>query len=740
MNKIVSFLLLLTYGTALAAGVDTKFNSSDRIQFGVASATSSKSIVFNTNDGSNNVTVLVDDSRNVSINTNGTTALKSDAVTIGSGIAGNKSLKFDVGSGGSNPGFRYDLASDKLLFRTVGAPEKSIGSGSGSGGGVNLLQDSNADFETYSTVFANWTGSTPATITQATTGANLLIGSSSAVFNATTTGQTFTSDAVNLATSPIGRLAGTTGGAFCSYKTTANDYKIQVIAGGSTIISEAPIPASSGISQANVPTFTFPASGTVQLRISSQSNAADIAIDNCHLGTGGLFELSESKLAVDIRIPAAGGCSWTHTNSGSPSDFDPNASCVAPLVTASNVGTWSTVDADLPQFTATNLPAGTYSFIIVGLVSNDGAAGNVLELGVNDGTSQLAYNRSLTHGPTSGDYQSLTVTGSVTYTTAQNSRTFKLQGTYNNGTNITLYNEGSETRMLMYYSPTSSGQAQRIDTVAQSWSGYYNGCQFSRNSTTFGPVLNGAACVLNTLPGATNLGSVTPEIIGPDTAAGITFTPNSNGKYEVCSNSNIFSGSSAFTMSLALTTDGGATFLDTGNFSSPGSNFASSIKLCAHVVASSTSPVTVSTYGRSTIAATLQIDGGVGSVYDQSWTIKKMDQQEPAPLVANGVVTGSSSVERLERARISGNPSCAIISASGGITASAVAGSGCQVTFSPPFAAGEASCTCSVPSGNAEACRIVGGDGLSTMEILTFATATGTPVGSGFHLICMGAR
>jgi len=184
--KFLTLLLLISLNV-----FGQSVNPNNSLTIGKPSSTSDKGIIFDTNDGANNVKLQVDDTRKlkfsgnnmqigdgssannkelifdpssgVSLKWNGSdnyVELRSENVRIGNDL--NNDITLEFGKGGTNPAIKYDSVKGKLAFSNDGTLFKDIGSGSGAGdGGINLLL--NNSFEDG--ISTNWSN-TGGTFTQ----------------------------------------------------------------------------------------------------------------------------------------------------------------------------------------------------------------------------------------------------------------------------------------------------------------------------------------------------------------------------------------------------------------------------------------------------------------------------------------------------------------------------------------------------------------------------------------------
>lgn len=505
---------------------------------------------------------------------------------------------------------------------------------------------------------AGWTASSSPTFTLASFGSNLLMGKRSGVFNSSASGQTLDSPGVVVNSSLASGIVPKPWGFSCLLKTSASDYKLQAW-DGTNVLAERVVPILSSAQRIGV-VAPVVAGTTVKVRLRSQSDAADMPFDDCRIETEPTFEVAQSKLAVSSYFAATANCHWTHSTSGSPTAFSADSDCPGPTIAGSTVGTWSTADTNLPQWSVTNLPAGYYPFAVAAAITQDGAVGNAMELCLYDDTTQIACQRSIT-SVGGGETQTVVVQGMVVYTDAQASKTYHLRGTYSNGTIIELQNEGTSTTFLMHHYPLGPDVAKRFDTVAQSWSGYHGGdCYLPRTGNTFGDTDPDATCTFTTLS-STNIGSVTSALSGGDKIGGIVFTPNSAGKYRVKATVQTHTGNPAGTQLNQRLYDG-TTVLAQNRITSPDINYDVVSVLEGDIVVSSVAAVTIKLQTSTDNVAYLnEVAGDGGSTPAISWSIVKLDQQQPAPVLLGSVGSASLATEYLQRLRVTnaGTPTIA---------------------------------------------------------------------------------
>lgn len=693
----------------------------DKLIVGKQGSTAQKGYEINANAGANNPKI---EASNASPNLK----LRSNPVTVGVGTATNHDVIIDKGAGASNPRLRWNESAAKLQFSNDGSNFKSIGSGAGGGSGISLIADNNADFEVFSTGFTNWTASNPSTVTQATSGTNLLIGASSAVFNSTAASQTFTSDSIDVATSPIARLAGSNGQAACWFKGSSTDYKIQVW-NGTIVLAERTIPALTAPQEIGV-TFPIPSSGTIAVRIISGSDAGDLAIDNCFLGSGAQFDLSQAELFGFLKYGT--DCSWSRT-AATYGDFTSDGSCT--IQTSGNVQSV----AGLPHFSA-SLPEGRYEIALSSPLYTNGANTTVSCRLIGSTLGVLNANGSFFPN-TSGIGAGISIVSAFDVSSFTAAESFKVQCLAGAGAidfGGSLVDGGSLTVSIKRF-PSGSQRAQRFDTV-----NIFAALKYPANaervvSTTSGTLvnLNGSdAAVGRVLEGVAqapdtandlaikvplDAGNYLISYTGPFEAAG----PNQT----IC-NFQLFDGTDAI-----------------GSARINSADVATSRGSTAHLIGSKryNSPQTVTftvrgvrTSGSGTCAA--QVSTVAASGLASQFLVQRLDQPIPAPLIVGGVVSSSQGVERVERAQIDGGGNSVLRQSGSWIGSLTSGGTGIDNIV---FAAGHFSqiptCMCSgLDMSDGQVCGIVP-NSTTGIQVRTY-TGGGTLQNFNYSLICMGPR
>lgn len=376
-------------------------------------------------------------------------SIGTDKLTVGKPSAADRKIIFN--KGGNNPAIKWNNSSGKLEYSNDGSTFKAIGSGGG-GSGVNLLEN----FDLESGIDVNFTALSLTSTLR--TGANALFGTRSVRLNSSAASQTYTSDQYTV---PLG-LKGRPCIAGIHYTTSesTNKYKLEVIDGSSNILASVELDASSTVKPDYVG-FTCPDSGTIAWRINSTGDAADLDLDNVHLGS----EMRDASLSQATVVGTAiweptTNCTWG-TSSVIPTfgNFGVDSDCPTPTVT----GELTAPATKIPAVTLPVLKPGKYVVLVNGLMVLN--SGNTGRLRVSDGTNALngqGYLWNATEQNTVNEFTAIRE-----YTTPQSNVTFQLQGAIGGGGSISIPNDGNHSRLTItvFRYPTSSETGLRVDQL-----------------------------------------------------------------------------------------------------------------------------------------------------------------------------------------------------------------------------------------------------------------------------------
>lgn len=334
----------------------------------------------------------------------------------------------------------------------------AVAGGSGGASGISLLNSTNPTFEDGVT---SWTAS-GGSFTIATSGSDLLFDAKSGVFNASATAQTLSNSLVAI---PNG-LKNNPGVGSCWFKTAATDYKLQVY-DGTTVLAETVIPALTNPAQVYAP-FTFPSSGSISLRIASQSNAADLVIDNCFLGQSSTVEVSQAVLfgtAIDNA-----SCQYSNSTAGSWQDMT-QATGTCGVYSYSGGLSASGLAGPQPSFQIADMPAGDYQITVTGafVCANSGTNQNC-NFGLYDGTTRYNAQNIISSVGAAGFIGVNSLSFLVSKGASSTNQVFRIQSYVNNQATVNVDGtSGTSTSPIVFNVirfPSSSEQAQRVNEQA----------------------------------------------------------------------------------------------------------------------------------------------------------------------------------------------------------------------------------------------------------------------------------
>lgn len=402
---------------------------------------------------------------------------------------------------------------------------------------------------------AQWTAS-GGTTALVTSGGNLLSGKNSVTWDSSSASQTLCSSLRTISEGAKGRPG--IGSIVMEVPSGTSTHTLEVRDGSANILatsgSRSYAGGSNNSQRINTGIFSYPSSGTIRLcLVSVASDEPLVALDLATLRTEPwqLVSLQGASLVASGVYPNTANCTWDNTTTGSFVAFTADADCPAPtLITNDGPGILSTVDADLPQFTINNLPAGSCEVQFQGNVGN-GTSGVNNSLAISDGTNtRNAYTSS--QGATGGNVTMFSARAPFTYTSAGN-RTFSLFGRTSGGTMSvgigTGFTSASPTLSFsIWCSPLQANQAFRADQVG--WkvdaniSGGYPALSSSSVSTYTGLEDGSLSMTQNAGSAPVQIGcSSTNAPSGLTCSAGsesvsVAFTPPVAGDYLACASFN----------------------------------------------------------------------------------------------------------------------------------------------------------------------------------------------------------
>lgn len=588
----------------------------------------------------------------------------------------------------------------------------------------NLLDNGN-----FEKKLSGWTNS-GGTFSHVVSGSNLIFDKGSATFDASATSQYIQTKLYTVTeglkgASCMGRVY---------YKGGDSNLVLKVLDGSSNLLGSTTFAAATATSVLNV-AFPCPSSGSVRLRVESTANAAIVAVDNAHVGVAdNLVKISQAQFIGSAQIYAA-SCAWAESGA-TLAEPAVDTDCTGPQIELNpGPGVIQTTDTDLPRFTVNALPPGNYMVTMTMLLNagtgNAGAA-------ISDGTTVTGHS-----GGDGSNNRSVTLVGTYSYTDSGN-RTFRVL--LNNTSDTTTLNANDlssawRLKFSIYKFPSAQEQAFTPAQVANSWSGYHDDdCDFQNGNASFIDFVADATCTFTQRTNV-NFGTVTSALDTGNPIPGIVFTPSRAGTYKICAITQAGQSTAAQNISLRLY-DGTTELVQVNAVGKVTGSYSEVVPLCGLYTVTSLSPKTITIQGR-TGGGTMSISGSWnGSAINAvEWSIFQIDQSLPAPLLVNTVVSPSSGIEQVVRARITNPGTCVVGSQSGAWISSVTdpAAGECGINIEAGTFSATPSCVCSAAVDAATICQIKAGATSTSMIVKTFDDA-GVAADQDFNIMCMGPK
>lgn len=678
-------------------------------------------------------------------NSDSSLELNKGILRFGTGAAGNQVLEADKGLGATNPKVRYNDSSTKWEFSNDGSAYTALGSGSGGGSSINLLtSDDNFGFEDGTT---NWTAS-GGSFTAITSGSQLF-GDTSGRFDASALNQTLSSAAKAVSAQP--GLSGTSciAGIGYIYATGSDgDYSLQVY-DGTNVLIDVPLRVTS-VSSSAFAGFGCPSSGTVLVRlIANVSNPGAIDIDGLKENSGNVQLGSNILLSAVVPITEWTNCTMTI---GATTTAPTKGTIVRDECRYRRLGDSMEIKYDFQQSSGGSAGSGTYLFPIPNSQLIDTAklsvsTNPVIEVGTGKTSSAAAGQASATirAGIFARDATNLMISRPDATPSLQDTESFV------GSTNAPL----SNTNIVYSFRamvPISGWKASvetltQVDTTAQIWNGMHEqNCSFQRTNTAYGDPAADSTCTFTEIKNV-NFGSVTSYLSGSDKLPGIVINPNRTGKFYVCAHTQLFTGGSVATYDARLW-DGTTTIAEVEMRATASDNKAHQQSLCGVYDFVAGASKTLSIQLKSSAD-----NHNIQSTNNRSvieWVLFGLEQSFPMPLLVNTVTSGSSSNERVFRAKVAvtcTSSPCTIDSQGGGSWLTDITRS-TTGTYSLNIIASTFSSTptCVVQKrdndGTFSNQKVYIREVSSTQVIIysTDSSAILQDIAEGFSVICMGAK
>jgi hypothetical protein len=554
----------------------------------------------------------------------------------------------------------------------------------------------------------------------------------------------------------------------------------QVYQGSNLVAQSSSLGAATtpGSVSVNVPCGNL--TQTTEVRISngsSNSGSSELYVDSLYYGEAtNLGTVSQAQLIGSAYFSPTVGCNWSRTNTALGA-FSTAASC--PSITIeqnSGPGIISTVDADLPQITVSNLPPGQYQ-VIASFSPSYGAFASNLQFAISDGTTTSGH-VGMRDSVSGNEFYVPTIVATFSYSTAGD-RTFAIHGAADTGSvviNADTLNRRLNFRIIRF--PSTSELAYRPDQVAWRVDANISGANPSLGTASVssyteitdpalaltqnsGSIATQIACASGTASSGTTCTAASESV-------GIAFTAPTAGSVLACANfthqRNCNSTSAdclgSQTFQIVETTNTSSAIIQEGNSrigtggqvlatASFGTYYKSPFRVCGTFNFASAGQKTLrlmyeqNTGGNITASILLADAAGSDGQRDIHWEVYPITQSIPAPLLVGSVTSSSSGLERVERVNVRSNCTsspCTINESTPGISSVTRSGTG---TYTINFVSGTFSGipTCSVgTSGGANvAAPAASGHSSTTFRVDTLLFS-GVSSDGYIYATCQGPR
>jgi len=549
-----------------------------------------------------------------------------------------------------------------------------------------------------------WTASAG---TFAVTTSSPMIGLQHATWDAAASADTLTSTALAI---PVG-MYGRNGAVSCLI-TTASGTATHTIQAydGSNILASASVTSSTSPTRTTT-NFIFPSSGNISLRLYANADEPSVALDDCYLGPAEGYNtdsVSQASEYGSLTYPGKASCEWARTSNATFADFSADTDCDTAVVT----GNASIPATKLPAVKFANLPPGNYLFVATSRFAVV-TASQQCSFRFSDGTNGTSPNII---GSTAGNGMG-TITGRISYTTAQSNITIGVQTTGVAANNDCRVDAQVATTtgfaITVYRFPTTSEQTFTPDKYANSWSGYHDAtCSWARTNAAYGAPTDDATCVLVQSTN-TNFGTVSTS---GNVSPAITFTPSGLFKYEVCANVYINMGTSGSQIGAQML-DGAATVIADTSFIITSNGSSVTQTLCGLWTPASIAAQTISIQTKASGGAvTISSGNGVSSI---RWKIVAINQPFPASLITNAVTSPYLGVTHTAVAKLNCDAGSAITSQLGTWVSSIgnISGGACAVVIAGGIFSATPYCSASVDAAFASVGLIVAANATSATAV-----------------------
>lgn len=462
--------------------------------------------------------------------------ITSDTLRLGNKTAEDITIVFDIGNGANNPQIKWDDASETLQFSVDGTNFAIFGSGTGGAGGENLLKLENWNFEDGD---QKWTGTGSSSFAITEAAAVKGFDGKSGLWDASATGEYLTSESVPM------QNANALKGNGCLVHTwylwdsgVQGDLKLQFF-DGTNVLSQVEFEPTNGTwKEIWTPAIQCPQSGSVQVRIASFADAAEITLDNVHIGENiKVGYVSQAIFWGRHTVENDAACSWG--NGGDVwTQFTPDPDCSD----RNNYGKVLSPDTEIPGF-KTDVIEGTYQISVNGFAF--AGSGTQCSYTIYDGTSYRGFGfvNTALNNP-------FPITASFEYGAGDiGTKTFQIVFQRQTGSDSCFISTTQDDVELVFevtYFPSGSQVASTVRTTPFLIQGNIGGTNISlgtSNQASYVPITNGSID-MTLQNGTAEIPCTTGESSGltcsaGDEVVGVSWYPDSVGFYEICFNLDV---------------------------------------------------------------------------------------------------------------------------------------------------------------------------------------------------------
>ena len=595
--------------------------------------------------------------------------------------------------------------------------------------GINELTGYNPDFELGNTSY--WTASSGDTFTTVTGGANLLFGTTSGAYTASASGKFLVSQSAPV---PTGLQGGACYlGLYYKYAGATGDYSVSVDNATDTLASAVSLPTAT---TARYVEINYPC-GSTNNRLKITSNVASpstIYIDNAYMGSPkNVGTVAQAQLVGGAVVT---GCStyWLGTSTAGYATMGTQTGC-----SYATFGLAQAPATNVPGIKFASLPPGEYMIQYEGRVGAT-TSGKTSWFQFTDGTTNAKESSAFLNAGSS--VYAATLNQSFSYSAPQTNVTWQVYAKSEAASSGGLL-EGTNTTpgtFKLWYFPSSTQQAVKIDQTPASWSGYHgnaSGSQLWQVTSTGTPIdFPGNASITLTQVTNRNFGTVTSQG-GATTQPGLVLSFPKIGYYNICAVVNAYGNALGVVTKYQLS-DGTNAFA----FGSQANNYNTAVTVCGAYNATDTSSKTIRLQGSTLQAGTAYIQSYGSGIPGVMWTITALDQGMAVPVLQGSVTSNTSGQERIERATIANNGTCSVSSQSGSWISSVSHPATGQCTLNFASGAFSSAPTCIISTDVTGTAYFAALNTVPTISGVTGRTFNNafSSVDNAFYIICQGPK